>query len=70
VSDVLENVAFFSGGVNTGEGTDLEEFEGEEGDVVIVLLSGAVVCSLREGVWFTHAPTGFVVEGEVKARKE
>jgi hypothetical protein len=41
--------------------------EGEEGDVVVVLLSGAVVCSPREGVWFTHAPTGFVVEEEVKA---
>jgi hypothetical protein len=67
VSDVSENAAFFTGGVNASEGADLEEFGGEEGDVVVVLLSGAVVCSPREGVWFTHAPTGFVVEGEVKA---
>jgi hypothetical protein len=58
---------FFSGGVNSGEGMDLKEFGGKKGDVVIVLVSRAMVCSPREGVWFAHAPTGFVVEGEVKA---
>jgi hypothetical protein len=46
-SDVSENVAFFSGGVNTSEGADLEEFGGEEGDVGVVLLSRSVVCSPR-----------------------
>ena len=53
-SDVSEHGTFFSGRVNYSKGADLKEFRGEEDDVVIAHLSGAMVCSPKEGIWFTH----------------
>src|SRR3981189_1644494 len=46
---------------------DMEEFRGEEGHVVVVILSAAVIGSTRKGVRLAHAGPRLVLQREVEA---
>jgi hypothetical protein len=46
---------------------DAEEFQGEEGHVVVVILSAAVVSSTRKGVGLAHAGPRLVLQREIEA---
>src|ERR1700675_3740662 len=67
LANVAEDGAFLTGDSDTFEGTDLEKFRTQEGDVCIVCNAGSVVCAAGEGVRLAHAPSWLVVEGEVEA---
>jgi hypothetical protein len=44
-----------------------EEFQGEEGHVVIVVLSATMIGSMQEGVRLAHAGPRLVLQREVEA---
>src|SRR3981189_3440516 len=46
---------------------DAEEFRGEEGHVVVVILSAAMVSSTRKGVGLAHAGPRLVLQREIEA---
>src|SRR6202795_4090808 len=67
LANVTEDGAFLTGNSDTFEGTDLEKFRTQEGDVCVISDTGSVVCAAGEGVRLAHAPSWLVVEGEVEA---
>src|SRR6202795_2556587 len=66
LANVSEDGAFLTGDSDTFEGTDLEKFRTQEGDVCVVSDTGSVVCAAGEGVRLAHALSWLVVEGEVE----
>src|SRR6202795_1333842 len=67
LANVTEDGAFLTGDRDAFEGTDLEKFRPQEGDVCVVCNARSVVRAVGEGVRLAHAPSWLVVEGEVKA---
>src|SRR6202795_236381 len=50
LANVAEDGAFLTGDSDTFEGTDLEKFRTQEGDVCVVCNAGSVVCAAGEGI--------------------
>jgi hypothetical protein len=46
---------------------NVEEFRGEEGHVVVVILSATMISSMREGIRLAHAGPRLVLQHEVEA---
>src|ERR1700675_396483 len=67
LANITEDGAFLTSDSDTFEGTDLEKFRTQEGDVCIVCDAGSVVRAVGECVRLAHAPSWLVVEGEVEA---
>ena len=70
LSDISEDVPFFSDDFQAFQRTYHKESRGEQGDVRIIIGPGPMVRSSGQSIGLPHASPGSVVQDKVKASKE